>query len=321
MRFNAVNLLISVIILLPPLDLHGTQTVVPEAATCASCEVVAVSAVPLGRGDDLSVPYCPIDIAEDSLGRFWVTFPYGEMPRVFRPDGGFVGVVGREGEGPQEFKAPVGVVALPGDSVAVLDPSNGRIPVVGSDLSVRRLISRLPPLSDLELISWPDSVLGMGIVYTPAAVGHPLHLVHLGGAEVRLIRSFGNDQGEFRPSHQYLLLRRLTPLEDGTYVEASVLDYSFSIRGRDGSPPIQFIRNPLWFSSTSNWSFGFYDRSPPPMINGVSRDSKGRIWVFLRRAVENWAAAWPDGLPPESRRSGWFSSACGELRVLSQWGG
>lgn len=297
MRVSLCMLTVSLGILQNPYPAHS-QWVISGGPECHRCEIKPTSEIRLGLGEEGAIPFLLIDIAEDSRGRYWVTFPYRELPRVFDRDGRVLRTLGAEGQGPGEFIGPVGIVKIPGDSMLVLDAINQRGSVVSADFTISRSIGGIPPLADLEVVSWPDSVLGIGIIHTPSAAGFPLHLVDLGGVRAVVYRSFGHGGGEFRPSQQYRLLRKITPVEDGQFVEAKVLEYSFSIRTvREEGLEIQ--RRPDWFNTPSEWNYGYYDTPPPPMVNGVSIGPRGIIWVFLRRRVEEWAAAWPEGLPQD----------------------
>ena len=56
--------------------------------------------------------------------------------RVFSPSGAFIRAVGREGEGPGEFKVPAGFRVLPSGHLLVYDPGNLRVTEFGPDWEV-----------------------------------------------------------------------------------------------------------------------------------------------------------------------------------------
>jgi len=58
--------------------------------------------------------------------------------RFYDPDGEMVGVQGREGEGPGEYRQPTGLWPLPGDSLVVWDRKLKRVTIVGPDGTVAR---------------------------------------------------------------------------------------------------------------------------------------------------------------------------------------
>lgn len=67
-------------------------------------------------------------------GRIYVLDGHGPVIRLYDPTGTYLRDVGREGEGPGEYKRPdSGLVMLPGGRLALRDPGNGRISVFSAD--------------------------------------------------------------------------------------------------------------------------------------------------------------------------------------------
>jgi len=60
-------------------------------------------------------------VARDALGRTFVADDHGSLVRAYGPDGEHLGVVGREGDGPGEFLAPMGITPARDGSVWVRD--------------------------------------------------------------------------------------------------------------------------------------------------------------------------------------------------------
>jgi hypothetical protein len=74
-------------------------------------------------------------IAVDDAGRMFVYDAHGPVLRMYSPDGTWVSDVGREGEGPGEYKRPdSGLAVLPDGTVAIRDPGNGRITLYSPNL-------------------------------------------------------------------------------------------------------------------------------------------------------------------------------------------
>lgn len=73
-------------------------------------------------------------IAVGADERVYVLDGHGPVIRMYAPDGTYLQDVGREGEGPGEYKRPdSGLVFLPGGRLALRDPGNGRISLYGAD--------------------------------------------------------------------------------------------------------------------------------------------------------------------------------------------
>ena len=68
--------------------------------------------------------------AVDESGRIFVFDAHVPALRVYSPDGTWLHDIGREGEGPGEYKQPdSGLAILPDGNVAIRDPGNGRIAI------------------------------------------------------------------------------------------------------------------------------------------------------------------------------------------------
>lgn len=67
-------------------------------------------------------------------GRIYVLDGHGPVVRMYAPDGSYLQDVGREGEGPGEYKRPdSGLAFLPDGRLALRDPGNGRISLYSAD--------------------------------------------------------------------------------------------------------------------------------------------------------------------------------------------
>ncbi len=122
---------------------------VPRLAFSLACVAVAIAPV-----------HATAQVREQRLTRPDATFPqeFGfirgvrEMPdsRVLVADGagqvvavldlasGTADTVGREGQGPREYRQPDGVFAMPGDSTLLVDLGNGRLTMLGPSLAFGR---------------------------------------------------------------------------------------------------------------------------------------------------------------------------------------
>jgi hypothetical protein len=68
-------------------------------------------------------------------GRVMIADPLGQALVVADLEAGVADTIGRVGGGPREYKQPDGVFPLPGDSTLLVDLGNGRLTVIGPDLT------------------------------------------------------------------------------------------------------------------------------------------------------------------------------------------
>ena len=86
-----------------------------------------------GEDDDEVLFGHPRGVTIDAAGNVLVLDSQLCQIVVFNPDGGLVGILGREGEGPGEFQRPAGLVALPDGSVAAGSTFGARFERLGLD--------------------------------------------------------------------------------------------------------------------------------------------------------------------------------------------
>ncbi len=109
----------------------------------------------------------------------------GVEGRLYRlsPDLSEVGVVGREGQGPNEYRGPDRLFALPGDSTLMIDLGNGRLAVVAPDGSIARTepIARDDGTGGLSLVlpRATDAAGGIWFEAREGAAGRPLDSVEV----------------------------------------------------------------------------------------------------------------------------------------------
>lgn len=107
-------------------------------------------------------------------GRVLVPDPLGKALYVVDFSSGQRRMVGREGEGPAEYRQPDAVWPLPGDSTLLVDLGNGRLVALGPDLSfgptMPLVIGELRP-DQPPTIALPHAVDGTGRIYSRALSG------------------------------------------------------------------------------------------------------------------------------------------------------
>jgi len=84
------------------------------------------------EGDDEYLLGDPRSIAVDESGLIYVLDVHIPVVRVYSPDGTHLRDLGREGDGPGEYRSPDGTAVLSDGRVLVRDPPNGRITIFDS---------------------------------------------------------------------------------------------------------------------------------------------------------------------------------------------
>jgi len=107
-------------------------------------------------------------------GRVLVADPLGKALYVVDLDAGRRTVVGREGQGPDEYLQPDAVWPLPGDSTLLVDLGNGRLVALGPDLTfgpTSPITVGEPQMGRQLVFAIPQGVDGQGRVYARALGG------------------------------------------------------------------------------------------------------------------------------------------------------
>jgi len=113
-------------------------------------------------------------VRELADGRILIADPLSKMLFVVDMDAGTRAQVGAEGQGPEEYRQPDAVWALPGDSTLLVDLGNGRLVILGPDLEFGPTL----PLALTEprpgqplVLALPQGVDGQGNLYARAMGG------------------------------------------------------------------------------------------------------------------------------------------------------
>lgn len=143
-------------------DSAGVQIILSDLSDVTSWPACALSTEPrlrIGRQDaDPMLQFFGVEDARRLAdGRIVVVNRWTQELRVFDTTGAFLSTIGRDGEGPGEFRDPVEVSVLLPDSLVVWDWGLGRISVFTSDGTfVRSLLLQPPvlnPTGDFEVLS------------------------------------------------------------------------------------------------------------------------------------------------------------------------
>jgi hypothetical protein len=104
-------------------------------------------------------------IREMPDGRLMVTDALGQMLMWVDMDAGTMDQIGREGQGPEEYRTPDALYALPGDSTLLVDLGNGRLTVLDSHGRFGRTMPIGRQVDGNMLVTLPRGVDGRGRIY------------------------------------------------------------------------------------------------------------------------------------------------------------
>ena len=260
-------------------------------------------------------------IAVGADGRMYVLDGHGPVIRVYDPDGTWLQNVGREGEGPGEYKRPdSGLVMRPDGNLLLRDPGNGRISIYDSDgvyegswplagsmntsspMVVTQAGAALTPvIKNLgeSVMEWKRGLAR----YQPDGTADTLDVPDLEFEEAQISgESEGNSSTSnvpFTPGQHYTY----SPL--GYFITGISEDYSFMLLteagqvikiGRDYKPvPVisdeASIRRRQITKNFRNNFPGWPWNGPPipdvkPPYSGLLTSEEGRVWVRVHVASE-----------------------------------
>jgi hypothetical protein len=282
---------VAMVLTLGPVE-GRAQVVIPDEVLCSDCGIETELLVRLGSDDSTAedlLPGVPRTVVRDAEGRYWLVYTM-HAPMVFDSTGAFLATVGRLGEGPGELQYPHSATPA-GDSVVVFDGA-GRGVVFGSDLAPTRTLRLGTVVHRAAALEWPGRVLIDGAIATPDRAGLPLHLVDMSETDTRILRSMTLDRGELRPGAPPNPALSFAPPAMGSVWGVDRLRYRLSRWDSQGVAHDILLREPDWFPGVSSGLPGGEDSPPTPLVQAITEDSSGRLWVFSRVASPSWRDAW-----------------------------
>ena len=257
----------------------GTNGIVqvPDELTCPRCAITLETDLTLNLPPGGSDGF-PVAVRTDARGRYWV-LRSGEMPALLDERGAFLQALGRQGHGPGEYVRPTEVLAVPGDSLVVLDVGNGRATLLDGNLVVIRSLTLRLTVSSAVIRSWPDFVIASGSMHLDQTAG-PLYRLSFGARDVRVDSSFRMDLSDPPPEMYLATKHHFTQPDSGRFWEVWTRRYRLAQRADDGSLIRVFERRPSWFSGVAPLSVGSHDLSPPVSHELSPPGCRGRVTGF-----------------------------------------
>lgn len=277
----------------PADDSSGNAAAVTDAAAgapaCPGC-IVLDPVVSLGTPTGDGILAGPLHVAiRDASGRYWVQDR--DLLKVYAPDGGFVSGVGRPGEGPGEFRAPVPIHADDDGSVHVLDPVNLRITVLDSTFRVvgETRITGAGPVHTAVRMGADRYVAAMWSS-NPEGIGFPLHLI---SDEGEVLHSFGLSEGGGRLD-PFTSQRRLTVDAAGRVFAVPRFAYRVESWDPDGTPAAALDGPVLNRHPVRQAPYNRDDHPIPAEIMDLHADGAGRLWALIRQPRPGWESLFED---------------------------
>lgn len=261
----------------------------PLPPTEAGVELLAILGDPDGEGALASGP----SVSPEINGYYLVTLPDGppeEPPRLFDSTGKFIRVIGRHGEGPNEYRRPQRIHRV-NDSAWIHDAALHRVTVI------------LPPDTTGPTHLWPLTpyallpLAGASFVLSQGRWGSGPPLYHVDDAGA-ILQNFGDTLP--------------TGTRDWRWVHLAAAPDS----GFWSAPPFwhlqfQYWRGPGRLERTMSLERDYFteyttyaQRSPTippdPSLSGFWADSTGALWIVVLVPDPEW----PEGLGPEMRAEG-----------------
>ena len=268
---------------------------ITDDLSCGRCTITSRTIVTMGAEAGAgALNFSPALVRDDGRGRYWVRVGV-DPPRVFDSGGRFLRMAGRPGQGPGEFFHPSFLLALPGDSMLVVD--EGFATVFDADLLDDRRITMRATLYPAIILSWPGDIIAVGNRPGPTWGVNRVHRVSFAGRDVQFIESLPRDSAPpLRQPYPPNFLQTLAAAGANSFWTADRSLYNV-LKWRRDSGFVQVVqRRPRWFPDRSKLGIGSPREPPPPYLVGLHQDEAGRLWLFTRIAADTWRSAW-DGVP------------------------
>ncbi|MEO7998635.1 MAG: hypothetical protein ABI852_14395 [Gemmatimonadaceae bacterium] len=264
------------------------------AQPCTGCRVELGPPMELRNEGGSALLMSPTAMSVDAQGRYWVA-ELNQLARVYDGNGKFLHTIGHKGGGANEFGSPIAFMALPGDSMLVFDfEKSTRAFVVDSQFRAVRTVNLPDSLFPASADGWPARMLLSGTIKNSSNdSGWTLHTASAEQSDLKILKSFGNNQLTPEQSTTMAKYQRATPASDGGFWSADILQYRLSHFSKDGVLLGTIERKPNWFPAPSKDNIGTPTEPPPPKLFAIWQAPDGLLWVFGRVAGQHWQEGWP----------------------------
>lgn len=263
-----------------------------ESVWCPDCEVRIREIVALGdaEGPGILEDYV-VETRLDGRGRYYVLEAFATRIQVYGADGEHLASIGREGEGPGEFRNVSDIEVGDADSLYAFDLLNRTVSVFDPDHAfVRSDRLRITPNIYMESVGRGRFVIASW-GRTPERIGFPLHRL---GPEGRVEASFGPETQEFRPDQASRVM--VAAADSGRVWVGEAHRYSLELWDAFEGRQLRELRREVeWFPTGSPLYRPSVDEPPPSRLVGLAYDGQGRVWTRISVADSRWREAVEEG--------------------------
>lgn len=263
-----------------------------ESVWCPDCEVRIREVAALGdaEGPGILEDYV-VETRLDSRGRYYVLEFTSPRIQVYGPEGGHLATIGRDGEGPGEFRNVADIVVGEADSLYAFDLLNRTVSVFDPDHAFIRS-DRLGIAPSIYMES-----VGRGrFVIAPRGPslerrGSPLHRL---GPEGRVEASFSSETEASRSDRVRRVM--VAPADSGRVWVGEAHRYSLELWDAFEGRELRGLRREVdWFPTGSPRLQLTVDEPPPPRLVGLAYDGQGRVWTRISVADPRWREGVEEG--------------------------
>lgn len=270
---------------------------------CADCEIRLQNVATLGNASDPSsvrgdamVEGC--NVGRLSNGNFVLSGSIGGGPLlVYGNHGAVIREIGRMGAGPGEFGSDTRLVVGRGDTISVVDESNGRIQTVTSSGQHVRSFRLRGRTGQFALLNNGDFVLHRK---PTGRLDDETYLFYLFSPLGEELGRFGKTAREIPELDLWLV----SPGRSEGFWTASLWKYEIHYWTQVDSLKLTVKREVEWFPPDGKWDEDMYVRTPPPpMLVHVREAEASRLWTFSVVPDERWQPDSGDRIMPRWSRA------------------
>ena len=262
-------------------DSVGYRALVSAGPPCGQC----IAQIPVALLGDTAGPGAvgeeAIKVVADGLGRYWVS--QNHSIAVFDTSGRFIARVGREGDGPLEFRGLARPLRIDkSGQIHVVDGSRRETAIGPAFTYLGASHAAGIPTDLVELPGRSEFAVSMWLA-TPANVGQPIHLI----ADTNVIRSFGMAAEQGTVATPFNSLRVIAADSWGQVLAAH--PYEYRIEGWDtlGTRVAGYEGPALNDNAVRPGEFA-PDNPPPNKIHAIQMDDQDHLWILRWRRRRDW---------------------------------